>query len=172
MEKDLIYPLLRGTDVARWEASSSLSILLTHEKGQRLKAIPEIRMEKDYLKVFKYLKRFKDFLEKRPAFKRYFRDNAPFYSVFNIGDYTFAPWKVVWREQASGITASVIGLIDSQPVIPDHKLMLVQVSTAREAHYLCAVLNSAPSPSAISAYAIETQIGTHILENIAIPKYS
>src|SRR5437870_12602713 len=31
-----------------------------------------------------------------------------FYSIFNIGDYTFADWKVVWREQANGLTAAVI----------------------------------------------------------------
>jgi hypothetical protein len=77
-----LFPLLRGADVSRWSASPSLSILLTHEKGQRLKAIPEATMQQDYPRAYTYLKRFDDFLGQRPAFKRYFKVDAPFYSIF------------------------------------------------------------------------------------------
>jgi hypothetical protein len=111
-------------------------------------------------------------LRERPAFKRYFKSDAPFYSIFNIGDYTFSPWKVVWREQASQLTAAVIGSVDSKPILPDHKLMLVDVETQQEAHYLCAVLNSSPVRLAVASYGIEIQINTHVLSNIAVPKFN
>jgi len=118
LETELLYPLLRGRDVQRWSASPSLSILLTHLNGDRLKAIPVETMQRDFPRTYSYLVKFKDLLVKRAAFKRYFKIESPFYSIFNIGDYTFGPWKVVWREQSAGLMAAVVGPHDKRPVVP------------------------------------------------------
>jgi len=180
IEPDLLYPLLRGRDVQRWRALPSALTILTHEKGMRLNAIPEIDMQKRYPRTYGYLKRFETVLRPRAAFKRYFTrkdkrgvvaETGPFYSMFNIGDYTFAPWKVVWREQASLFTAAVVGSADGKPIVPDHKLMLVDCALAREAHYLCAALNSGIVRLVVCSYAIETQMDPHILEHITIPRF-
>ncbi|PWH17966.1 MAG: hypothetical protein DDG59_07045, partial [Anaerolineae bacterium] len=105
IEPDLLYPLLRGRDVQRWRAEPSALILLTHEPGMRLKAIPEQDLQTRYPCTYGYLKRFERVLRERAAFKRYFTrperrgravETGPFYSMFDVGDYTFAPWKVVW----------------------------------------------------------------------------
>ena len=172
IESELIYPLLRGADVSHWSATPNAHIILTHEPTMRLKAIPEQHMQSHFPKAFAYLKRFEEMLRKRPAFRRYFKEDAPFYSIFNIGEYTFSNWKVVWREQASGFTAAVVRSLEHKPIIPDHKLMLVAVNSASEAHFLCATLNSAPSRLVVASYAVETSMNTHILENVKIPKYS
>ena len=171
MEAELVYPLIRGADVSRWGGNPSISILLTHRQGERLKAIPEAEMEAEYPKAHSYLKRFQELLQRRPAFKRYFKENAPFYSIFNIGDYTFANWKVVWREQARGLTAAVLGPVNGKPIVPDHKLMMVEAGSKEEAHYLAATLNSSASRLAVAAYAVEISIDTHVLSNIAIPRF-
>jgi len=173
VEAELVFPLLRGSDVGRWASSPSLSILLTHEKGQRLKAIPETRMQRDYPKVFAYLKRFEDHLRNRPAFRRYFKEDAPFYSIFNIGDYTFSPWKVVWRYIASGMMCATVGATgDGRPIIPDCKLMLCECVSRAEAYFVTATLNSAPASLVVKAYTVSTQISTHVLDRIAVPKFS
>jgi hypothetical protein len=172
VEAELVFPLLRGANVTRWSAKPSLSILITHEPTMRLNAIPVSRMQRDFPKAYSYLARFKDFLLKRAAFKRYFKEDAPFYSLFDIGEYTFAPWKVVWREQADELTAAVLGPQDRRPVIPDHKIMMVACGSRSEAHFLCAALNSAPSRFVVAAYTIQTQMDTHILENVAVPRFS
>ena len=39
VEGELVFPLLRGSDVSRWSAAPSQSIILTHRLGERLKAI-------------------------------------------------------------------------------------------------------------------------------------
>jgi hypothetical protein len=152
-----------------------LSIILTHEKGERLKAIPVTRMQEEFPKTYSYLSRFKEFLEKRPAFKRYFKPDAPFYSIFNIGDYTFAPWKVVWREVAGELDAAVVGraLADKSKkiVIPDHTCILVQCSTQQEAHFLCALINSSPARLAIRNYIV-LHPDPHVLNNVNIPDFS
>jgi len=171
MEAELLYPLLRGRDVGRWTATPSAHILMTQDTKTRKGILPEV-MKRDYPKAHSYLARFERILKSRAAYRRYFRETDAFWSMFNVSDFTFSDWKVVWREQSSRLTAAVIGPQSKRPVIPDHKLMMVAVETANEAHFLCATLNSAPAELAVSAYAVEIQMDTHILENIKVPKFS
>ena len=172
VEEALVFPLIRGGDVHRWRASTEVSILLTHLKGQRLKAIPESEMQRNYSKAQSYLSRFEDILRKRPAFKRYFKKDAPFYSVFNIGDYTFAPYKVMWRRVANEIDAAVV----SEPTaakcaIPCETLISVECGSKREAHFLCAAINSSPARLAVRNYIV-LHPDPHVLQNLNIPEFS
>lgn len=171
IEAELLFPLLRGRDVVRWNASPSASILMVQDPRRR-KGIGVETMQSKYFRAFQYLSKFESFLRSRAAFKRYFRESDPFWSMFNVSLFTFAPWKVVWREQAVELTAAVVHTADTKPIIPDHKLMLVEVSNKQEAYYLCGVLNSAPVRCAVAAYGIQTQINTHVLDNIAVPKFN
>jgi hypothetical protein len=91
--------------------------------------------------------------------------------MFNVGQYSFAPFKVVWREQAAHMTACVITKIGERTIIPDHKLMLIDCEGLEESHFICALLNSSIVRLAIIGYAIEIQMNPHILENIRIPKF-
>lgn len=171
VEPELVYPLLRGRDVARWKGSPSLHILLTHKEGMRLNAIPETDMQKVYPKAWRYLATHQSILRKTGIFQRFFRPESPFYSMFNIGDYTFSKFKLVMREIASGVTCAVVDKQDGKVVVPDHKLILIDTSTAAEAHYLCAVMNSAPSRAFVGSYCIETQFSAHVLTLMAIPQF-
>jgi SAM-dependent methyltransferase len=179
IEPDLIYPLLRGRDVKRWKANPSAYILMVQDPEKR-RGIDEEILQKRYPCTYGYLKRFEEILRQRAAFRRYFTrpgrsgdiiETGPFYSMFDVGNYTFAPWKVVWREQASVMTAAVIGEKDEKPIIPDHKLMLVDFTNPKEAHYVCGLLNSSISQVVCLSYAVEIQMDPHILENIRIPRF-
>ncbi len=171
IEQELVFPLLRGRDVLRWKAIPSHSILVTHRPGMKLVAIPESEMKQRFSGAYSYLMRFRPLLRRRAAYQRYFSRKAPFYSLFNLGEYTFAPWKVVWREQAMPFTAAVVGPLGERTVVPDHKLMMVAVDSEQEAHYLCGALNSAPVRAAVAAYTIETQITAHVLDHICLPPF-
>ncbi len=171
VEFDLLYPLLRGRDVNRWIAIPSTHILITQDPVTRRGIAAEI-MEREYPKAHSYLSKFEGILRSRAAFRRYFKETDPYWSMFNVSTFTFAPWKVVWREQASEFTAAVAGPFSNKPVIPDHKLMMVEASSREEAYYLCAVLNSTPTRFAVKAYTVQIQMNTHILDNVAVPKFS
>jgi len=149
VERDLVYPLLRGAEVSRWSASPGHHILLTHQEGERLKAMPEIRMQKEFPKTFSYLSRFKDVLSKRSGYKRYFKADAPFYSMFNIGDYTFAAWKVVWPWISDRVRAAVVSEAEGKVIVPEHNTTLVPFVHKEEAHFFCALFNSLPCEAAI-----------------------
>jgi len=172
IEPDLLYPLLRGRDVQRWQATSSAHILVTHEPGMRLKAIPEDEMVVRFPRTYGYLKRFEPaLLERRDRGVRgLIKAGAPFYSMFAVGDYTFAPYKVVWREQAASLTVAVAESTD-KVVVPDHKLMMVACQGRGEAHYLCAVLNSSPARFVVLSYGVTIQMDTHVLENVCVSCY-
>jgi len=176
IEPDLLYPLLRGRDVKRWQAEPSAYIILTHEFGMGLNAIPENEMKTRYPKTYQYLKRFEGVLRERAAYKRYFRPEAPFYSMFDVGDYTFAPYKVVIRQITSKMQSAVIGKLDDQmlrrvEVMPNHKLLIVGCAIAEEAHYICALLNSRPPSLFAKQVMLESGYSTEILGNIRIPKF-
>jgi len=130
-------------------------------------------MEKKFPKVHSYLSKFEKILRSRAAFRRYFRNTDPYWSMFNVSAFTFAPWKVVWRYIATEMMASVVGPEeDGRPVIPDCKLMLCEVGGRDEAFYLAAALNSAPVRLAVKAYTVSTQISTHVLDHICVPRFS
>ena len=170
IESDLLYLLLRGRGVSRWVAEPSASIILTQDVNSRT-GIPEIVMKRDYPKTFAYLKRFEGQLRKRAGFRKYFDSSDPFYSIYNVGPYTLAQWKVVWRDMGSGIQVAVLGEKDGKSVCPEHHVMFVPFTTADEAHYLCALLMSSPVQLLVSGYTTTTGISTHVLEHVAAPTF-
>src|SRR5260370_13892451 len=170
IESDLLYLLLRGRGVSRWIAEPSANIILTQDVNSRT-GIPEIVMKRDYPKTFAYLKRFEDQFRKRPGFRNSFDSNNPFYSIYNVGPYTLAQWKVVWRDMGSGIQVAVLGEKDGKSICPEHHVMFFPFTTADEAHYLCALLMSSPVQLLVSGYTTTTGISTHVLEHVAAPTF-
>jgi SAM-dependent methyltransferase len=181
IEPDLLYPLLRGRDVQRWKAQPSAWILMVQDPEER-QGYDEEWLQKNYPRTYGYLKRFEEVLRERAAFKRYFTrkdkngrivETGPFYSMFDVGTYTFAPWKVVWTRLAR-IEAAVIGLHEGKPIVPQETVTLVECSSANEAHYICALVNSSPFQFAAISYSQEggKSMGSmHILEHIRIPRF-
>ncbi len=145
IEPELVYPLVRWADVARYRAQPAAHILLAQDVNTR-QGIDQETMVRQYPKTYAYLKQFRQMLTDRAAYKRY-QNRAAFYSMYNVGTYTVAPLKVVWRRMDRRINAAVLGQVDdphlgTRPVVPQETCALVAVDSAPEAHYLCAVLNS------------------------------
>ncbi len=140
----------------------------------RRRGIDQETMVIRYPRTFSYLSRFEVPLRQRAAYRRYYRDSDPFWTMFNVSDFTFAEAKVVWREVGNEVDAAVIGTADccgvAKPIIPDHTCILVACEED-EAHYLCAVLNSSPARLAIRNYVV-LHPDPHVLDHIGIPQYS
>lgn len=171
IEPDLIYPLLRGRDVQRWSAQPSAHIILAQDPETRT-GIKEDVMKVKMPKTYAYLKRFESQLRKRAAFRKYFDGKDAFYSMYNVGTYTLAPYKVMWRDMGTRIQVAVVGSVDGRPVCPEHHAMAVSLSDTKEAHFLCAALMSSTVQLIVAGYTTTTGMSTHILEHVAIPRYS
>lgn len=176
VEADLLYPLLRGRDVARWSARPSAHILMTQDPTAR-RGIAVDEMEAKYPRVHLYLRRFEAALlaRKDRGTRGLIEKGAPFWTIFGVADYTLAPWKVVWREVADELDAAVVGegevLGTPKPVVPDHTCILVECGSEEEAHYLCAVLNSSPVRLAVRNYIV-LHPDPHVLERVRVPRFS
>ncbi|MGB7533035.1 MAG: N-6 DNA methylase [Halobacteriota archaeon] len=171
IEPDFVYPLLRGRDVQRWKAEPSAYIVMVHDPIKRI-GIPEAEMKSKYHKTYAYLKRFEKQLRQRASSSvRQLMKKGAFYSMFGVGPYTLAPWKVVWRDMGTDILPAVINEFHSSIVLPEHHVMFVGFSESSEAYFLAGVLSSAPSRGVVTAYTTLTGISTHILENISVPKF-
>lgn len=178
IEAELVYPLLRGRDVAKWRASPSASILVTHSPTGGLTAYSPTHLQRHFPRAYAYLRRFEDMLRSRAVFRRYFTrrsggrtiETGPFYSMFDIGPYTFARTKVVWREQAAEFTVAAVNS-GSRPIVPDHKLMVVETASPDEAYYLAGVLGNSISRYLVASYILNISTSTAILDNLAVPNY-
>ena len=145
VEPDLVYPLLRWADVARYHAVPSAFLILAQDPQNR-RGIDEAVLRDRCPATHAYLRRFQEMLAGRAAYRRY-QEGGPFYSMYDVGPYTLAPIKVVWRRMDRGLNAAVVeerddSRIGCKPVIPQETCVLVATPSTDEAHYLCALLNS------------------------------
>lgn len=172
IEPTLIFPLLRGKEISRWSAKPELSIIVSQNPATRV-GYDETWMTEHVPRTLEYLAHFHDKLEARSGYKKYLQ-GAPYYSMYNVGPYTFAPYKVVWKGLADGSQATVVGKasVGREPkvVIPEHNTMLVPFQNEKEAHYFCALFNCSVTSFVIIGY-IAWFYSTHVLTNIAIPQF-
>jgi len=172
LEPDLLYPLVRGRDVKRWQSEPSAYILLAQDPVKRC-GIDENEMKTDYPKSYLYLKRFEETLRERAAYTRYFDEDDPFYSMFDVGDYTLAPYKVVWTRIGT-VEAAVVKTQDGKTIIPQETITLVACIIKEESHYIASLINSSIFQYAITSYSQaggKSMGSMHVLKNIRIPKF-
>ncbi len=174
IEPDLVFPLLRGRDIVKWHANHSLHLLVVQDRVRQREGIPENILKVKFPKTFAYLANFKEILEIRPD-RKYYPDNSPFYTLRNVADYTYAPFKVVWPEVSNNLYAAVVQEIpfyndEIKTIVPDHTVIFIGCDKFIEAHYICATLNSSPSQFVISSYIV-LHPDPHILERINIPLF-
>src|SRR5262249_43484386 len=120
--------------------------------------------------------RLRPLFERRLQLGKMTAADIPFYSVYDVGDYTFAPYKVVWAEMAGSVKAAVISTAvvpisgENKPIVPDHKVYYAAFEDLDYAHYVCALLNSEPIRMFIDSFTIKIQVGT-LFRHIVLPTY-
>ena len=174
IEPDLLYPLLRGRDVKRWQAEPSAYILMAQDPDKRC-GIDEDEMKIEYPKTYLYLKRFESVLMQRKSrgVTDMIEGGAPFYTMFAVGEYTVRPYKVVWTRIGT-VEAAVVNTLDGKSIIPQETITLVACITEEEAHYIASLVNSSIFQYAVTSYSQaggKSMGSMHVLKNIRIPKF-
>jgi hypothetical protein len=178
LEPDLVFPAISGPDIQRWGITQSFFVLLVNDKDNPMRGYPEAIMKDRWPLTFNYLTRFRDQLLQRTSYKKFHAKlEAPFYSQYNIGSYTFSQYKVVWKRMTTDITAAVISEIKTpfnyKQVIPLDTTVIFPVNNESEAHYLCAIINSSPVREFIKSFSSAGRgFGTpSVMEHVGIPKF-
>lgn len=117
---------------------------------------------------------YKAALKMRSTYRRQMQD-APFYSVYNVGDYTLQPWKVIWPEMSTSFYAAVAGsstvpVVGSRPYVPDHKIYFAGFNIKRPAYFLCGILNTPMVREWLESHIVSIQIGD-IFKHLNLPEY-
>ncbi|MCE4623454.1 MAG: hypothetical protein F7B11_01735, partial [Caldisphaeraceae archaeon] len=176
VEKELVFPYLRGRDVSRWWFKYDDYIILPHNTNGD--AIPETILRVNYPNTYSYFQKFKTLLMERSTYRMMGRAN-PFYSVFKIAKYTYSPYRVLFGRTANKISATVVSAIDDQFLgrkvpIPDYGVIVMECKSAEEAYYLSAILNSTIVNFWIAKHTSRTfsNISMHLISSINIPKFN
>jgi len=175
IEPDLVYPLIRGRDIKRWYIEFRNRYVIVPHDSKTAKPLQESKLRVELPLTYSYLNNYRGGLENRSIHKLWGKGN-PFYAIYDIGTYTFAPYKVVWKEvsarmKAGGFHVAVVEPVEDRwlglkPAVPDHTVVLFPLSNRDEAYFLAGVLNSTLISLALQ-YAVVTSI-----ENLGIPKFN
>jgi hypothetical protein len=177
IESDLVFPAVRGADIERWNATPKIHALITQDPQKRI-GHNEITMKQKWPRTYGYLVRFRDFLTSQAAYLKYHAESQnPFYSQYNVADYTFARYKVIWKQMSNDLIACVVSQIKTQfgyrKTIPLHTTALIATDNEAEAHYLCAIINSTPVREFIKSFSSAGRgFGTpSVMNHVGIPKF-
>lgn len=178
IEKELIYPLVQGSDLQKWSVNTKSYILCPHTSETKMKPIDKSNMEKEYPLTFEYLLNFKDELDERKGFAGWEKEiqKENFHAILRVGEYTFSKYKVAWRYIATEFITAVISecedeYLGKKLLIPNEKVMYISTDNEKEAYYLCGILSSDPIAFSVKSYMNPTSISAHVLEKLNIANF-
>lgn len=185
IEETYIFPMLGGRNIAKWQVKSNEYILVPHTAKHKY-GIPVKELVKIAPKTSDWLNFYHDeLLASRIQNGKFFNANTqPYYRLDNVGVYTYAPYKVLWKEQTVSMSAVVVGsYLESIPeaddtlfsedktIVVDSKVLMLGLEDEDEAYYVCGTINAKDIVEIIDGYAISTNRGVDVLKYLAIPKF-
>ncbi len=125
-------------------------------------------------KTYRFFSKFKAQLQARSTFRTRMK-GAPFFSIYNVGEYSFAPFKVIWAEMTGNFCAAVISsatvpTYGTRPYVADHKLYFADFDTPEPAYYLCGLLHSQIVKEMIEAHNVSINMGD-VLKHVSLPAF-
>lgn len=164
LEPDFLYPLVPAGAVYRGEAKKAEQMVLVPQShtGEDTSRIATIAP-----RTWAYLQRHAERLAARKS--SIYRGRPPF-SIFGIGEYAFAPWKVAISALHKRLVFRVIGPREGRPVMLDDTTYFLSFRTRKEAKATAARLESAEVQSFLQAWIFwdaKRPITSEILQRLA-----
>lgn len=185
VEETYIFPMLGGRNIAKWRVKSNEFMIVPHTATYKY-GIPVDILSQTAPDTYLWLNYYHDvLLDTRIQNGKFFnQDTQPFYRLDNVGEYTYSPYKVLWKEQTGSMSAVVVGsylesipnadptlFSEDKPIVVDSKVLMLDVYDEMEAYYVCGIINSYSVTNVIDGYAISTNRGVDVLKYVAIPLF-
>lgn len=135
LEATYLFPLLKSSDVANGRTAPERYVLVT----QRKPSDDTAAIQKNAPKTWDYLMAHAGDLDQRGSI---IYQKRPRFSIFGVGDYTFAPWKVAVSGLYKNCRFEVVGQQHGKPILLDDTCYFIPCSSEKEARFLCELLNS------------------------------
>ncbi len=143
-EPETVFPLLKSADLA------------AHREPRRWMVVPQQSvsdnsklLRRNAPKTWEYLQEHIHFLNKR---KSSIYKNRPFFSVFGVGPYTFAPWKVAISGLYKRLEFVRVPPFCGRPVVVDDTCYFFPCRSEEECDLLYEMVTSEPAQEFWSAF--------------------
>ncbi len=164
IERDVLAPLYKGSDVANGRDPSRWFPLYQVNLGG-----PEPAMDSKWPKLASYLRAHENAFQARRS--RIYRGKHP-YSLFGVGPYLLAPWKVAICGLYRSARFSVLGPAGGRPALVDDTCYLLPYGDRDSAHEVAEYLNSAGPQQLISSLSdlgAKRPFTKAVLARVAVP---
>ncbi|MHA2365135.1 MAG: SAM-dependent methyltransferase [Candidatus Hodarchaeales archaeon] len=138
LENDFLYPLIKGSDIAnkRIKDTNRRLIVTQYKIGKPTNHIKSAPL------TWEYLNKHKTAFEKR---KSSIYKNKPDFSIFGVGPYSFAKWKVAISGLHKNLNFALINPIENKAVMLDDTSYFLPLTSEEEANYYLKVLKDQKS---------------------------
>ena len=134
IEDEFVFPLLKSSDLGNNRLTPRRSVVVTQTKvGEDTSRIRTVAP-----RTWRYLEAHAGDLDFR---KSSIYRNRPRFSIFGIGEYSFAPWKVAISGLYKGLRFVVVAPIDGKPTMVDDTCYFFPCTTEEEARFWVGLLN-------------------------------
>jgi hypothetical protein len=163
LENDYLYPMFKSSDIANSCYRQPTQWMLV---PQRIVGENTRQIRQSAPKTWQYLQTHAQQLDRRAS--SVYR-NRPRFSIFGVGDYSFAYWKVAISGFYKKLYFKVIGPYEEKPVVLDDTCYFVACKTKDEASLIAKLLNSDIAKDFFSAFIFwdeKRPITTHLLKRL------
>lgn len=146
LEDEYVYPMLKGSEIAKARIKSPRGWLIVTQQstGEDTSVI-----RRRAPKTWEYLQSHAERLDRRAS--SIYR-NRPQFSIFGVGDYSFAPWKVAISGLYKRLAFTSIGSFAGKPIVVDDTCCFVSCAAEAEATFVASLLNSPGARAFLSAF--------------------
>jgi hypothetical protein len=144
LEQDYLYPMLKSSDVVN--GSEPKRWMLVTQKSV---CDDTALIEQTAPKTWAYLLKYASFFDKRGSsiYKKRSR-----FSIFGVGDYSFAPWKVAISGLYKKLVFRVVGHCENKATVLDDTCYFLSCQTKEEAERIACLLNSQMAKEFFAAF--------------------
>lgn len=135
VEPAFLFPLLKSSDIGNGKTNVRRYMLVT----QQMIGEDTTRIKVQAPRTWKYLQDHAALFHKRSS--SVYRNRPPF-SIFGVGNYSFAPWKVAISGFYKRLTFVKVAPLGNRPIVFDDTVYFLPCRSEEEADFLCMLLNS------------------------------
>ncbi len=133
---DYLYPMYKSSHIANDKIKKPVKYMLVTQG--------KIGNETDSIKFFSpktwiYLQSHKEKLDSR---KSSIYKNAPKFSMFGVGDYSFKPWKIVISGLYKNLKFKLVGSFQEKPIVLDDTCYMMGFESKKKAEFVYGLLTS------------------------------
>lgn len=149
IESDLIYPLLKSSDINNYKKNSYRKYIIVpqHKMGEDTS-----KLEYTHPLTYAYLKNHEAYFLKRKSSIYVGKDK---FSVFGIGDYSFKPYKIVVSSLYKTPKFILLVQSDDKPIMVDDTCYQLDFENIEEAKHILDALTSSEIQSLLQSLAFK-----------------